>query len=194
MISCSLSAGTQAPKGDKDRSRIHHLGLKAGCPSLRPCLARTLTLTWRLLALPHPRPWMADTQQFFTGKLYVPVHILKLPAEELLWSALPRMTREEEADGGWEDWGRWCFTSSVFKTNLLDLNHYVYTLVINKFNIRILCFTVCTSFLSHKPLLKFCLHPSNKEPGFSPTLFFSWWTRNKKHHLDNEASTSVKML
>ena len=31
---------------------------------------------------------MADTQQFFTGKLYVPVHTLKLPAEELLWSAL----------------------------------------------------------------------------------------------------------
>lgn len=43
---------------------------------------------------------MADTQQFFTGKLYVPVHMLKLPAEELLWSALPRMTQEEEADGG----------------------------------------------------------------------------------------------
>lgn len=50
---------------------------------------------------------MADTQQFFTGKLYVPVHMLKLPAEELLWSALPRMTQEEEADGGgggcWEE-------------------------------------------------------------------------------------------
>lgn len=43
---------------------------------------------------------MADTQQFFTGKLYVPVHMLKLPAEELLWSALPRMTQEKEADGG----------------------------------------------------------------------------------------------
>ena len=43
---------------------------------------------------------MADTQQFFTGKLYVPVHMLKLPAEELLWSALPRMTQEEETGGG----------------------------------------------------------------------------------------------
>ena len=57
---------------------------------------------------------MADTQQFFTGKLYVPVHMLKLPAEELLWSALPRMTQEEEADVGggccWEeDWGEAAF-------------------------------------------------------------------------------------
>lgn len=50
----------------------------------------------------HPWPRMADTQRFFTGKLYVPVHILKLPAEELLWSALPRMAKEEEADGGWK--------------------------------------------------------------------------------------------
>lgn len=48
---------------------------------------------------------MADTRQFFTGKLYVPVHILKLPAEELLWSAQPRMTQEEEADGGEVGWG-----------------------------------------------------------------------------------------
>lgn len=48
---------------------------------------------------------MADTQQFFTGKLYVPVHMLKLPAEELLWSALPRMTQEKEADeGGGGSW------------------------------------------------------------------------------------------
>lgn len=64
------------------------------------CLLRTLTLAGWLPALPHPWPRMADTQQFFTGKLYVPVHMLKLPAEELLWSALPRMTQEEEADGG----------------------------------------------------------------------------------------------
>lgn len=49
--------------------------------------------------LPHLQLQMAHTQQFFTGKLYVPVHMLKLPAEELLWSALPRMTQEEEADG-----------------------------------------------------------------------------------------------
>lgn len=61
---------------------------------------------------------MADTQQFFTGKLYVPVHMLKLPAEELLWSALPRMTQEEEADGGGGDVGkrtagRRCFTRSA---------------------------------------------------------------------------------
>lgn len=56
----------------------------------------------------------ADTQQFFTGKLYVPVHMLKLPAEELLWSALPRMTGEKEVDGGWwePDWGRRRFTLS----------------------------------------------------------------------------------
>ncbi|KAL7831849.1 hypothetical protein AOLI_G00293970 [Acnodon oligacanthus] len=35
-------------------------------------------------------PWcpMADPQQFFTGKLYVLVYQLKLPAEELLWLAL----------------------------------------------------------------------------------------------------------
>lgn len=31
---------------------------------------------------------MADLQQFFTGKLYVLMYQLKLPAEELLWSAL----------------------------------------------------------------------------------------------------------
>lgn len=31
---------------------------------------------------------LADLQQFFTGKLYVLVQQLKLPAEELLWSAL----------------------------------------------------------------------------------------------------------
>lgn len=38
------------------------------------------------------RPWngrsLAGLQQFFTGKLYVLVQQLKLPAEELLWSAL----------------------------------------------------------------------------------------------------------
>lgn len=32
---------------------------------------------------------LADLQQFFTGKLYVLVQQLKLPAEELLWLALP---------------------------------------------------------------------------------------------------------
>lgn len=31
---------------------------------------------------------LADLQQFFTGKLYVLTYQLKLPAEELLWSAL----------------------------------------------------------------------------------------------------------
>ncbi|GAA6109618.1 uncharacterized [Tachysurus ichikawai] len=31
---------------------------------------------------------LADPQQFFTGKLYVLVYQLKLPAEELLWLAL----------------------------------------------------------------------------------------------------------
>lgn len=47
---------------------------------------------WRT-SLPRPfSPQMADARQFFTGKLYVPVHILKLPAEELLWSALHQMT------------------------------------------------------------------------------------------------------
>lgn len=50
-----------------------------------------------------PRPLMADTQRFFTGKLYVLVHMLKLPAEELLWSALPQTTQEQEVEGG----GRW---------------------------------------------------------------------------------------
>lgn len=58
---------------------------------------------------------MADTQQFFTGKLYVPVHMLKLPAEELLWSALPRMTQEEEADGGEGCWEEDC-REAVFHT------------------------------------------------------------------------------
>lgn len=58
---------------------------------------------------------MADTQQFFTGKLYVPVHMLKLPAEELLWSALPRMTQEEEADGGEGCWEEDC-GEAVFHT------------------------------------------------------------------------------
>lgn len=31
---------------------------------------------------------LADLQQFFTGKLYVLMYQLKLPAEELLWSAI----------------------------------------------------------------------------------------------------------
>jgi len=34
---------------------------------------------------------LADLPQFFPGKLYEPVLTLKLPAEELLWSALPSM-------------------------------------------------------------------------------------------------------
>lgn len=38
-----------------------------------------MLVTWCLLA---------DLQQFFTGKLYVLMYQLKLPAEELLWSAL----------------------------------------------------------------------------------------------------------
>lgn len=40
---------------------------------------------------------MADLQQFFTGKLYVLVQQLKLPAEELLWSALPCARRSRPA-------------------------------------------------------------------------------------------------
>lgn len=32
---------------------------------------------------------LADLQQFFTGKLYVLMYQLKLPAEELLWLAIP---------------------------------------------------------------------------------------------------------
>lgn len=78
-------------------------------------------LAGRLRSPPHARPWLADTRQFFTGKLYVPVHILKLPAEELLWSAQPRITWEEEADGGGgrvKDWGRCCFTCLVFRMAL----------------------------------------------------------------------------
>lgn len=35
---------------------------------------------------------LADPQQFFTGKLYVLMPQLKLPAEELLWSGLSRPT------------------------------------------------------------------------------------------------------
>jgi len=31
---------------------------------------------------------VANLQQFFTGKLYVLMYQLKLPAEELLWSAI----------------------------------------------------------------------------------------------------------
>ena len=57
-----------------------------------------------LPALPRPWPQMADTQQFFTGKLYVGVHMLKLPAEELLWSALPRMIQQEEEDVWLWEW------------------------------------------------------------------------------------------
>lgn len=38
---------------------------------------------------------LADRQQFFTGKLYVLVQQLKLPAEELLWSALS-CTQDDE--------------------------------------------------------------------------------------------------
>lgn len=78
---------------------------------------------------PHARHWLADTRQFFTGKLYVPVHILKLPAEELLWSAQPRMTWEEEADGGGgrvKDWGRCCFTRLVFRTVLWTLLLFIF--------------------------------------------------------------------
>lgn len=41
---------------------------------------------------------LADLQQFFTGKLYVRVSQLKLPAEELLWSALSYDAREEEEE------------------------------------------------------------------------------------------------
>ncbi|CAM4553446.1 unnamed protein product [Leuciscus chuanchicus] len=37
---------------------------------------------------PIPGSLLADLQQFFTGKLYVLVYQLKLPAEELLWLAL----------------------------------------------------------------------------------------------------------
>lgn len=48
---------------------------------------------WFRLSCTHwCRMWkegsLADLQQFFTGKLYVLVQPLKLPAEELLWSAL----------------------------------------------------------------------------------------------------------
>lgn len=77
---------------------------------------------------------MADTQQFFTGKLYVPVHMLKLPAEELLWSALPRMTLEEEGGGGGVGRG---LRKAVFHTLgsrpglLQDLSHRCLYSVVN---------------------------------------------------------------
>lgn len=91
MISCSLSAGTCASKVmmKKDEGSVPQSSLTVTAGGLVPNS--------------HPWPRMADTQRFFTGKLYVPVHILKLPAEELLWSALPRMAKEEEADGGWKE-------------------------------------------------------------------------------------------
>lgn len=58
-----------------------------------------LSLVLQVDAVPSPSvviksdqclPWspLADPQQFFTGKLYVHVYQLKLPAEELLWLAL----------------------------------------------------------------------------------------------------------
>lgn len=48
---------------------------------------------------------LADLQQFFTGKLYVLMYQLKLPAEELLWSALscteePAPHRRRPEDNG----------------------------------------------------------------------------------------------
>lgn len=62
------------------KQAVHHFRLS--CSNSHAC--------WLTPSTPFTNgPRMADTQQFFTGKLYVPVHILKLPAEELLWSALP---------------------------------------------------------------------------------------------------------
>lgn len=68
---------------------------KSDCSGQDVCfnLSRLILALWAQIA---------DTQQFFTGKLYVPVHTLKLPAEELLWSALHQMTQAEEVDWEWE--------------------------------------------------------------------------------------------
>lgn len=41
---------------------------------------------------------LADPQQFFTGKLYVLVYQLKLPAEELLWLALSCIPHRRPTD------------------------------------------------------------------------------------------------
>lgn len=124
----------------------------------------SLTLSGWHPALPHPWPQMADTQQFFTGKLYVPVHMLKLPAEELLWSALPRMTQEEEVDGGcWEeDWERRCFTHSVVRLDFnsrKDLSHHCLYSCVNHiygiFYFRQYRMFMLWSF-SHRNLHTFC--------------------------------------
>ncbi|KAF7700028.1 hypothetical protein HF521_002986 [Silurus meridionalis] len=45
-----------------------------------------LSITWSVQSMSSCP--LADPQQFFTGKLYVLVYQLKLPAEELLWLAL----------------------------------------------------------------------------------------------------------
>lgn len=78
------------PETDGKGGEIQRLRLKSDCTSAQGPWFWSLAL-W---------PQKAETQQFFTGKLYVSVHTLKLPAEELLWSALHQMTQAEEV--AWE--------------------------------------------------------------------------------------------
>lgn len=116
-ISCSLPVGMCMPKAEWKGGEIQGLRLKADCSSARGFWFELWYLTFD--------PQIADTQQFFTGKLYVPVHTLKLPAEELLWSALHHMTQVEEVH--WErergKEGRRCSVNSVSTLEFNDLQH-----------------------------------------------------------------------
>ncbi|KAJ8275505.1 hypothetical protein COCON_G00072570, partial [Conger conger] len=67
------------------------------------------------------RALLADLQQFFTGKLYVPVSQLKLPAEELLWSALSYDTREGEETSKRKDY--WIYSLTPTSECLLSDSH-----------------------------------------------------------------------
>lgn len=107
------------PKADGKGGEIRRLRLKADCSSAQDFwfdLLRLILALW---------PQIADAQQFFTGKLYVPVHTLKLPAEELLWSALHQMTQVEEVDWEWErrKEARRCSVNSVPTLEFNDLQY-----------------------------------------------------------------------
>lgn len=105
------------PEADGKPREIQRLRLQADCSPAQDFWIDLLRLIGALW------PQLADTQQFFTGKLYVPVHTLKLPAEELFWSALHQMTQAEEVDWEWEKRkeGRRCSVNSVSTLELNDL-------------------------------------------------------------------------
>lgn len=105
---------------------------------------------------------LADLQQFFTGKLYVLVQQLKLPAEELLWLALSCAGDPSV-----------CLSDSRNPTSIVVSDHRCMTALLLVWRVHVLRFKAMTPAVScNKKLfrIKLVAHPNH-----FGSLFNEFW-------------------